>query len=227
VLRPRAPLLFALGAISTVSFGLAGELAYSVIPVGWQLDSTTAAQADTYYALVGASVFGGFAALYYWFPKITGRLMGEGLARASFWALLVGVHGMAIPMVLAGLDGQPVDVYKYYEGGALDTYNLIASIGSFLLAFGILLTLANAAYSARHGVRTGADPWGGTTLEWFALSPPPPHNFDVIPDVRSTEPLRDIRDAVRQRTETWEPPPPLERPPARPEPAESHEPPVA
>ncbi|MGH2962264.1 MAG: cytochrome c oxidase subunit I [Solirubrobacterales bacterium] len=210
-LRLRAPLLFALGAISTMSFGLAGELAYSVIPVGWQLDSTTAAQADTYYALVGAGVFGGFAALHYWFPKITGRTMGEGLARASFWMLLVGVHATAIPMFLAGLEGQPVDVYKYYDVGSLDLYNLIASIGSFVLAAGIVVTLANAAYSARNGVAAGADPWGGHTLEWFAASPPPPHNFDVVPDVRSTEPLADIREAIRRRTETWEPPLPLER----------------
>ena len=220
-LRLRAPLLFALGAISTISFGLAGKLAYSVIPVGWQLDGTTAAQADTYYALVGGAVLGGFAALYYWFPKITGRTMGEGIARASFWAILVGVHAMAIPMVLAGLDGQPVDIYKYYDEGALDTYNLIASVGSFVLALGVLLTLGNAAYSARRGVAIGADPWRGSTLEWFALSPPPPHNFDVIPDVRGTEPLRDIRDAVRHRTETWRPPP-VERPPAA-QPAESSE----
>jgi heme/copper-type cytochrome/quinol oxidase subunit 1 len=81
----------------------------------------------------------------------------------------------------------------------------------------VLLTLANAAYSARHGVETGADPWRGSTLEWFALSPPPPHNFDVIPDVRSAEPLRDIREFVRRRTETWEPPRPVER--REPEPA--------
>jgi cytochrome c oxidase subunit 1 len=211
-LRLRAPMLFALGAISTISFGLAGELAYSVVPVGWQLDSTTAAQADTYYALVGGSVFGTFAALHYWFPKITARTMGEGVARTSFWMLLVGVHAMAIPMILAGLEGQPVDVYKFYEGTGLDGYNLVASIGSFVLAAGVLLTLANAAYSARNGVRAGADPWLGATLEWFAPSPPPPHNFDVIPDVRSTEPLRDIRDAVRHRTETWEPPAPVRRP---------------
>lgn len=226
-LRLRAPLLFALGAISTISFGLAGELGYSVIPIGWQLDSTTAAQADTYYALVGAGVLGGFAALHYWFPKITGRTMGEGPARASFWMLIVGVHAMAIPMILAGLDGQPIDVYKYYDAGSLDTYNLIASIGSFVLAAGILVTLANAAYSARNGVAAGADPWGGATLEWFATSPPPPHNFDVIPDVRSAEPLPDIREAIRRRTETWDPPPPLERSPARSEPVESPDPPVA
>ena len=124
---------------------------------------------------------------------------------------------MAIGMIFAGLEGQPVDVYKFYEGAGLDTYNLVTSIGSFVLALGVLLTLANAAYSARHGVETGADPWRGSTLEWFALSPPPPHNFDVIPDVRSTEPLRDIREFVHTRTETWEPPQPVERP--EPEPA--------
>lgn len=214
-LRLRAPLLFALGAISTVTFGLAGELAYSVVPVGWLLDATTAAQADTIYALVGASVFGGFAGLHYWFPKITGRTMGEGLARISFWAILVGVHGTAIPLILAGLEGQPVDIYKYYEGTGLDGYNLVAGIGSFVLAVGILLTLGNAAYSARNGIAAGHDPWRADTLEWFALSPPPPHNFDVVPDVRSTEPLRDIREAIRRRTEGWQPPRPLERPEPR------------
>lgn len=211
-LRLRTPLLFALGAISTISFGLAGELAYSVVPVGWQLDSTTAAQAATYYALVGGAVFGGFAGLHYWFPKLTGRTMGEGLGRLSFWTILVGIHATAIPMGLAGLEGQVVDAYKYYEADSVSGYNLAASIGSFVLAAGIVITLANAAYSAGRGREAGADPWGGATLEWFALSPPPPHNFDVIPDVRGTEPLRDIRDAVRERTETWRPPPPLERP---------------
>jgi cytochrome c oxidase subunit I len=220
-LRLRAPLLFALGAISTLAFGLAGELTYSVIPVGWLLDSTTIAQADTYYALVGGAVFGGFAALYYWFPKLTGRLMGEGLARASFWTILVGVHVMAVGMALAGLDGQPVDIYRYYDGDDLGTYNLVASVGTFVLAAGILLTLGNAAYSARRGVRAGADPWGGSTLEWFALSPPPPHNFDVIPDVRGTEPLRDIREAVDRRSAV------VEQPHPEPEPARQAGPPVA
>jgi cytochrome c oxidase subunit I len=211
-LSMRAPLLFALGAISTISIGLAGELAQSVIPVAWQLSNTTAATMDTHYALIGGSVFGTFAALYYWFPKITGRTMGEGLAQISFWTLLVGVHLTFLPMFFTALDGQPADLYKYYEGLGLDGDNLVSSIGSFVLAAGILTTLANAAYSARHGVRAGHDPWGGNTLEWFALSPPPPHNFDAIPDVRSTEPLRDIREAIRERTEAWEPPAPLERP---------------
>ncbi len=217
----RAPLLFALGAISTTAIGLAGELAHSVIPVAWQSADTVIATMDTHYALIGGSLFGGFAALYYWFPKLTGRLMGEGLASISFWTLLVGVHLTLAPMFFAGLEGQPVDLYKYYDGEGLYGYNLVSSIGSLVLAAGILTTLVNAAYSASNGVRAGHDPWGADTLEWFALSPPPPHNFDAIPDVRSTEPLRDIREAVRQRTESWEPPPALERPAPAEQPSET------
>ncbi len=205
-LRLRAPLLFALGAISTMSIGLAGELANSVIPVGWQTGNTMAAWQDTHYALIGGAVFAGFAGLYYWYPKLTGRTMGEGLAQGSFWAMLIGVNLMCIAMFLAGVDGQPVDVGEYYEGIGLDGDNLVASIGAFVLAVGILLTLVNAVLGVRHGARAGHDPWGGSTLEWLTLSPPPEHNFDAIPDVRSAEPLRDIRDAVRRRTESWSPP---------------------
>ena len=110
------PPLFALGAISAMSVGLAGELAYSVIPVGWQLDNTTAAQGDTIAVLVGGAVLGGFAALHYWFPKLTGRTMGEGLgqgraSRRSCSALYVYV----LTMFLAGLKGQPVDIYKFFD----------------------------------------------------------------------------------------------------------------
>jgi len=222
-LEMRAPLLFALGAISTTAIGLAGELTQSVIPVAWQIANTTAATTDTHYALIGGSVFGGFAALYYWFPKLTGRVMGEGLARISFWTLLAGVHLTFGPLFFAGLEGQPVDLYKYYEGSGLDGYNLVASLGSLVLAAGVITTLINAAYSANRGVRAGHDPWGGHTLEWFALSPPPPHNFDAIPDVRGTEPLREIREAVRQRTESWRAPAPLERPAAATAPAAATE----
>jgi heme/copper-type cytochrome/quinol oxidase subunit 1 len=222
-LRFRAPLVFALGAISTMSFGLAGELAQSVIPVGWQLANTMAAWQDTHYALIGGAVFGGFAALYYWFPKITGRTMGEGLAMASFVALLIGVHVMCLPMFFAGLEGQPVDVFEYYSDTGLSAWNLIASIGSFILALGVILTLVNAAVSVRSGARTGPDAWGGTTLEWFSLSPPPEHNFDAVPDVRSTEPLRDIREAVRRQAAAFTPPAALEPVGASDEPAEGSE----
>jgi cytochrome c oxidase subunit 1 len=119
---------------------------------------------------------------------------------------------------------QPVDIYKFFGDAGLDGFNLAASIGAFVLAIGILLELGNAAYSYRNGVRAGHDPWRGATLEWFTLSPPPEHNFDAVPDVRSAEPLRDIRRAIQDRTASWRPPPPPEpaEPPAsEPEPVEA------
>jgi heme/copper-type cytochrome/quinol oxidase subunit 1 len=230
VLRLRAAPLYAIAAISAIAFGLGGELMYSVIPVGWQLDNTTAAQQDTLLVIVGGAVLGGFAALHYWFPKLSGRTLGEGLARLSLVAIAIGLVVYCVPMFLAGVKGQPVDVYKYFQGNGLDGYNLVASLGAFVLVAGVLGALGNAAHSWRNGIPAGHDPWGGATLEWFALSPPPVHNFDAVPDVRSAEPLHDIREAIRRRSLEWRPPAPLETPEAQPvavAPEESSPPPSA
>ena len=208
-LRLRAASWYALIAISTMAFGLTGELMYSVIPVGWALDYTATSQGDTTYVLLGGAVFGGFAALHYWFPKLSGRLLGEGLGKIALLMMFVGTHLYVVPLLLAGLEGQPVDIFTYYEDTGLDTYNLIASLGAFVLVAGILLELGNAAYSWNSGIQArGHDPWGGSSLEWFALSPPPPHNFDAVPDVRGPEPLLDIRDAISRRAGEFEPPEP-------------------
>ena len=212
----RAPMLFALGAISTLSFGLASELGHAVIPVNWLLADTMDATAATGYVLVGGPVLGGLAALHYWFPKLTGRLMGESLAKFSLAAIIAGAQLTFIPMALAGVNGQPVDAFKFYEDSvyessgtgldvvvdtyqSLDLLNLLITIGAVVLAIGIVASLVNAALSASGGNKAGPDPWRGDTLEWLATSPPPPHNFDVIPDVRSDEPMRDVREAVERR----------------------------
>lgn len=211
-LELRAATWYALVAISTMAFGLAGELTYSVIPVGWALDNTTASQGDTLYLLFGAGVIGGFAALHYWFPKLSGRLLGEGIGKVALIKMTIGIHLFVIPMALAGLQGQPVDVFKFYENTGVDGYNLIASIGAFILVAGLLLELGNAAYSWNNGLPArGHDPWGATTLEWYALSPPPPHNFDAVPDVRSPEPLFDIRESIVRRERSFAAPAPLEK----------------
>jgi cytochrome c oxidase subunit 1 len=200
-LRMRAPLLFAVGATSAISIGLAAELSHSLVAAAWQLKNTTDSTAATHFALVGGAVFGGFAALHYWFPKMIGRTMGETLARISFWTMAIGLVLAFVPLFFAGgLEGQVIDAYKFFDGTGVNAYNLIASIGTLILAAGIVMTLVNAIQSRVNGPEAGHDPWGGESLEWFALSPPEPHNFDVLPDVRSAQPMRDIRAAIAHRS---------------------------
>jgi heme/copper-type cytochrome/quinol oxidase subunit 1 len=199
-LKLRAPLLFAAGALSMISIGLASEVSHSMVALGWRLQHTTDSTAATHFALVGGAVFGGFAALHWWFPKMTGRTMGETLARFSFWTMAIGALVAFVPLFFAGGDhGQVVDAYKFFDGSDVSGENLIATIGTFVLAIGIVMTLANALLSREGGAPAGHDAWGADSLEWFALSPPEPHNFDVPPDVRSARPLRDIRAAIAHR----------------------------
>jgi cytochrome c oxidase subunit I len=196
----RAPLLFAIGALATIAIGLAAEIMQSMVAAAWDVKNTTDATAATHFALIGGAVFGGFAALHWWFPKMTGRTMGETLARFSFWTMAVGMLLAFVPLLLAGgIHGQVIDAYKYFSGTGVSTYNLLASIGAFVLGAGVLMTLVNTILSREGGAEAGHDPWAADSLEWFALSPPEPHNFDVLPDVRSARPLRDIREAIGHR----------------------------
>jgi cytochrome c oxidase subunit 1 len=204
-LRMRAPVLFAIGALVAISLGLAAELQQSLVGAAFYLKNTTDSTAATSFALIGGSVFGGFAALHYWFPKITGRTMGEVLGRISFWTLAIGSLLAFVPMALAGWEeGQVVDAYKFFNHTGVNFYNALASIGVFILFVGVVLVLANAVASVKGGAKAGHDPWAGDTLEWFTLSPPPPHNFDVQPDVRSDRPMRDIRAAIATRAQQVE-----------------------
>ncbi len=200
-LRVRSALLYAIGALCCITVGLAAELQQSLVGAAWQLHNTVDATAATHFALVGGAVFGGFAALHYWYPKITGRTMGEYLGRISFWTLILGMVLTFVPLFFAGqVSGQVVDAYKYFGGTGVSFWNLLSTIGAFVIFIGVVIELCNAISSRERGAAAGHDPWGGDTLEWFTLSPPDPHNFDVLPDVRSERPMRDIRDAVARRT---------------------------
>jgi cytochrome c oxidase subunit 1 len=213
-LRMRTPLLWAIGALSLLSIGLAAELQQSMVAAAWQLKNTTDSTAATHFTLVGGAVFGGFAGLHYWYPKITGRLMGDYLGRISFWVLVTGMVLTFVPMFFAGqVSGQVVDAYKYFGGTGVSFWNFVSSIGAFVIFLGLVLELVNAITSRTGGAEAGPDPWGGSTLEWFTLSPPDPHNFDVLPDVRSDQPMHDIRDAVARRTARREAEAPRERQP--------------
>jgi cytochrome c oxidase subunit 1 len=136
------------------------------------------------------------AGLYYWFPKITGRMFSEALGKLSFWLMFVGFNVTFLVQHSAGLSGMPRRVYDYSPDLGVSAYNMISTIGSFILGVGVVAVVANLLWSAKHGRRAGNDPWKGNTLEWFTQSPPPRNNFDVIPRVRSVEPMKDIRREV-------------------------------
>jgi heme/copper-type cytochrome/quinol oxidase subunit 1 len=204
-LRMRAPVLYAIGALAIISLGLAAELQQSLVGAAWYLKGTTDSTAATHFALIGGAVFGGFAALHYWFPKMTGRTMGEQLGRIAFWTMALGTVVAFVPMAIAGWEeNQVVDAYKFFNHTGVNFWNFLASVGVLILFIGVVLVLANAVSSVRNGARAGHDPWGGDTLEWLTLSPPPPHNFDVQPDVRSERPMHDIRVSIARRAQQVE-----------------------
>jgi cytochrome c oxidase subunit 1 len=149
-----------------------------------------------YYVLFGGSVFGIFAGLYYWFPKMSGRVLSEGLGKLSFWVMFIGFNMTFLVQHSAGLSGMPRRIYDYPDGAGWEGYNFVSTIGSFLLGIGVLITVVNVLRSIKRGKKAGPDPWKGNTLEWFTQSPPPQNNFDVIPRVRSVEPMKDIRAQV-------------------------------
>ncbi len=196
----RTPLLFCVGFIALFVIGGISGVFLAIFPVDWQLNETYFVVAHIHFVLMGGSAFTIFAAIYYWFPKMTGRMLGEGLGKLSFYLMFIGFLGTFLIQHVMGLDGMPRRVYEYDNVGHLALYNLISTIGSFVLAAGVVATIVNVALSLKTGVVAGPDPWKANTLEWLVTSPPPANNFDVIPQVRSAEPMKDIRREVQRRT---------------------------
>jgi cytochrome c oxidase subunit 1 len=196
----RTPLLFCCGFIALFVIGGISGVFLATFPIDWQVKETYFLVAHLHFVLVGGSVMTIFAAIYYWFPKITGRMLDEGLGKLSFWLMFIGVLATFLIQHVLGLDGMPRRVYEYNNEGHLALYNQISTVGSFVLGLGVLITIINVVRSLKVGAIAGPDPWKANTLEWFTPSPPPVNNFDVIPLVRSVEPMKDIRREVEQRT---------------------------
>jgi cytochrome c oxidase subunit I len=199
-LRLKTPMLFALGFIAMFTIGGLSGATHTIVSSDFEQTDTYYIVAHFHYVLFGGAIFGLFAGAYYWFPKITGRFLSEGLGKISFGLMLVGFHVTFLVQHSMGLSGMPRRIYRYPDVGDLATYNLISTIGSFVLALGILVTVINVLRSVNGGVIAGPDPWKGNTLEWFTTSPPPANNFDVVPRVRSVEPMKDIRRQVERQS---------------------------
>jgi heme/copper-type cytochrome/quinol oxidase subunit 1 len=194
------PLYFAAGFLGLFLIGGITGVILATFPVDWQLHDTYFVVAHFHYVLVGAAMFAIFGGLYYWLPKMTGRMMNETLGKISFWFMFVGFNVTFLIQHSSGLSGMPRRIYEYTAASGWEPYNLVSTIGSFILAVGILISLVNFIRSVKVGKKAGPDPWKGNTLEWFTPSPPPVNNFDVTPRVRSVEPMKDIRRQVARST---------------------------
>ncbi|HEU5002503.1 MAG TPA: cytochrome c oxidase subunit I [Actinomycetota bacterium] len=200
--RPRlkTPMLFVLGFLLVFVIGGLSGVMFAAVPFDQQVHDSYFVIAHFHYVMVGGLLFPLFGALYYWLPKMTGRMMGEGLGKWSFWTMFAGFNVCFFPMHVMGILGQPRRTYTYQAGLGWTGPNLISTIGAFLLGLGIALTFWNWVWSRWHGAPAGNDPWGGDTLEWATTSPPPEYNFETIPTVASLEPTWDqpnLRDGAQ------------------------------
>jgi cytochrome c oxidase subunit 1 len=187
------PFIFAVGFLTMFLIGGINGAFSAAVPVDFALHDTYFVVAHLHYVLFGGSVFGVFAGIYYWFPKMTGRMLDEGLGKVHFVLMFIGFNLTFFPMHMLGLAGMPRRIADYADNAGWNDWNLLATIGGFIIAFSILPFIWNVFVSRRNGKIAGDDPWEGNTLEWATSSPPPPYNFDRLPEIRSERPVFDAR----------------------------------
>ncbi|MEE8337488.1 MAG: cbb3-type cytochrome c oxidase subunit I, partial [Dehalococcoidia bacterium] len=193
-IRFTTSMYFAVSFIALFTIGGISGVMHASPPVDTQQSDTYWIVAHLHYVLVGGSVQGIFSGIYYWFPKMTGRLLSESLGKLNFWLMFIGINMTFFPMHFLGTAGMPRRIYTYDSAMGWDLWNLVATMGAFVLSTGILVFVVNFFRSMRQEPTAPNNPWDAPTLEWATTSPPPEHDFDVIPVIRDRDPLWYDRD---------------------------------
>ena len=194
-LRFTTAMLFAVGFLMLFLIGGINGAFLAAVPVDYHVHATYFIVAHIHYVLFGGSMMGIFAGLYYWWPKMFGRMLNETLGKIHFVGVFIGVNLTFFPMHLLGISGMPRRIADYSATAGWNDLNLVATIGGFTIAVAMLPFLWNIFITLRSGEPAGDDPWEGNTLEWATSSPPPPYNFDHLPPIRSERPVFDLRHA--------------------------------
>ncbi len=204
-LRFRTPMYFACGFIAMFLIGGISGVALAAPPFDLQATDSYFVVAHFHYVLFGGTAFALFGGTYYWFPKITGKMLSESIGKWHFWLLLLGFNVTFFPQHQLGIEGMPRRIYTYQANQGWDFYNLLSTLGSFLIALATLVFIVNVILSLRRGEPAGNDPWDAATLEWATTSPPPAHNFDDEIIVNSRRPLWDNKYSGENRGMTINP----------------------
>ena len=186
-IRFRTPLLFSIGFIAMFIIGGLSGVTHAIIPHDTQQHDTYYVVAHFHYVLFGGAIFGIFSGIYYWWPKIFGHLLKEGLGKLHFWLMFIGFNLTFAPMHIVGLQGMPRRIYTYPENMGWDLWNFVETIGAFTIGVSALVFMLNVAVSRKRGEIAGDDPWDARTLEWSMPSPPPEYNFAEVPIVKERD----------------------------------------
>jgi cytochrome c oxidase subunit 1 len=197
-LRFTTPFLFAIAFIVQFLVGGLTGIVVASPPLDYHLNMTYFVVAHFHYTIFAGSAFGLFAGVYYWFPKVTGRMLREGLGRAHFALMVLGTNLTFFPMFVLGAEGMVRRIAVYPTSTHWQALNVLSSAGSAVIALAMLVFLTNVSISLRKPVPAGPDPWLGHTLEWATDSPPPRHNFEALPPITSHAPLLDLRQRAQE-----------------------------